>query len=410
MPNIPFRTKITYRILAVGFPFLLIIIIEIFLRSFYPFPIQKPELLKDWGNGVQPAAGMLSPPLLIENEGQVYPSSQLKDFISPFSFSRIPSKKRIVCLGGSATLGVPFETNPEKTFPSQLKTILQQLEYDVEVINMGGASFGSDHVLTLGMEALKYQPDVLVVYSGNNEFFNHILSIDHLNRDWVPQQIPTLHLIAYIQRWLNLFPTAKETQNHQSDRWQKLLSKLIDKPEYVNIDALHRQDPIQEQVAKRYIHNFKKLYHHAQKNDVQVIFAVLPSNLHTEPAISLSTPKPMHRTPQQNSKFCSPLYQKTNTNPWNAMGWYHLAQCLQEHQQPTKKYYEAARDLDMLPGRPNAFLNTMLMKTDLPLLLIEMEKENFHDSCHLTEQGYKHLAEQFSQEIVLRWNFSKKIP
>jgi len=92
------------------------------------------------------------------------------------------------------------------------------------------------------------------------------------------------------------------------------------------------------------------------------------------------------------------------------MGWFQLAQCMEKHKQSSQLYFEAARDLDMLPGRPNSTMNQALLNTDLPLLFIDPNQENFHDSCHLTDLGYRDLAEQFSREILLQWKFSSTNP
>ena len=144
---------------------------------------------------------------------------------------------------------------------------------------------------------------------------------------------------------------------------------------------------------------------------VPVIFAVVPSNLRTPPAISIDTPKSNLITSQKSqTSFCSSLQHKTQKNPWNAMGGFLLAQCMESHKQPAQLYYEAARDLDMLPGRPNSIMNQALLKTDLPLVFVDPNQDNFHDSCHLTDLGYRDLAAQFSREILLQWKFSSMNP
>ena len=44
---------------------------------------------------------------------------------------------RVFCFGGSATLGVPVEREPERTFPGQLEGLLTREGLDAEVINLG---------------------------------------------------------------------------------------------------------------------------------------------------------------------------------------------------------------------------------------------------------------------------------
>ncbi|MBN1466643.1 tetratricopeptide repeat protein [candidate division KSB1 bacterium] len=79
---------------------------------------------------------------------------------------------RIFCLGASTTQGFPYEVNA--AFPAVLKNILSTVHPDrhVQVINCGITALTSHSVLDLGREILlKYEPDLLVIYSGHNEFY-----------------------------------------------------------------------------------------------------------------------------------------------------------------------------------------------------------------------------------------------
>ncbi len=75
---------------------------------------------------------------------------------------------RIFVLGASAAMGVP---EPAFSFARMLRLMLTQ-QYpgvDFEVINTGMAAINSHAVLSIAREAAKHQPDVFVVYLGNNE-------------------------------------------------------------------------------------------------------------------------------------------------------------------------------------------------------------------------------------------------
>jgi lysophospholipase L1-like esterase len=79
---------------------------------------------------------------------------------------------RIFCLGASTTQGVPY--TPNGAFPAQLQNILSTLhpEKRIEVINCGVTAITSHSVLDIMREVLgKYEPDLIVVYSGHNEFY-----------------------------------------------------------------------------------------------------------------------------------------------------------------------------------------------------------------------------------------------
>ena len=78
---------------------------------------------------------------------------------------------RIMTFGGSATAGLGY--SPNVTFSRQLARMLEAShpERTIEVGNLGIVSLASRQVASLVEEAaLEYDPDALIVYSGNNEF------------------------------------------------------------------------------------------------------------------------------------------------------------------------------------------------------------------------------------------------
>ena len=78
---------------------------------------------------------------------------------------------RIITFGGSATAGLGF--SPNATFASYLQRILAEFEPDreVEVLNLGIVALSSRQVKVLVEHASEaYAPDLVVIYSGNNEF------------------------------------------------------------------------------------------------------------------------------------------------------------------------------------------------------------------------------------------------
>ncbi len=74
---------------------------------------------------------------------------------------------RVVLLGGSNTQGFP-----EDLLQAELESLLPRPggRQRWEVINLGRSGYGSERVAILGRQALVLQPDVIVVYSGHNEF------------------------------------------------------------------------------------------------------------------------------------------------------------------------------------------------------------------------------------------------
>ena len=102
----------------------------------------------------------------------------------PDSFSsRKPSHGfRIFCLGGSTVQGRPFAI--ETSFTTWLRLSLEAADpsRSWEVVNCGGISYASYRLVPILREVLGYQPDLIILYTGQNEFledrtYHHIKSM-----------------------------------------------------------------------------------------------------------------------------------------------------------------------------------------------------------------------------------------
>ena len=78
---------------------------------------------------------------------------------------------RVFLVGASAAKGSPYM--PPFTSACFLEEMLGDIwpERDVEVINLGTTAVASYPVLGMMTEALAYEPDLVVVYAGNNEYY-----------------------------------------------------------------------------------------------------------------------------------------------------------------------------------------------------------------------------------------------
>ena len=80
---------------------------------------------------------------------------------------------RIFCVGGSTTYGRPYDDTT--SFAGWLRAFLPEADDSrrFEVVNAGGISYASYRVATLMEELIRYEPDLFVIYSGQNEFLEN---------------------------------------------------------------------------------------------------------------------------------------------------------------------------------------------------------------------------------------------
>jgi hypothetical protein len=93
-------------------------------------------------------------------------------FFRPESFPMVkrPDDFRIFCLGGSTVQGRPYAI--ETSFTTWLELSLQAADPSRtwDVINCGGVSYASYRLAPILQEVIRYEPDLLIIYTGQNEF------------------------------------------------------------------------------------------------------------------------------------------------------------------------------------------------------------------------------------------------
>lgn len=69
--------------------------------------------------------------------------------------------------------------------------------YDrVEIINVGGLTYGSQRIVPIAAEVLKYEPDLILLYSGHNEF-EELEQMEFVDLEGLPWQRRLSHLALF---------------------------------------------------------------------------------------------------------------------------------------------------------------------------------------------------------------------
>tara|TARA_A100001015_G_C14963445_1_gene701917 strand:- start:552 stop:1637 length:1086 start_codon:yes stop_codon:yes gene_type:complete len=94
-------------------------------------------------------------------------------------FNNVKTKKRIISLGGSTTIGL--ESSDEMTYPAQLEKFLKVKNLNYEVLNMGFGSKSLNYIKSLFFsEVYEYNPDIIIIYSNRNSIMYDGGSIEPL--------------------------------------------------------------------------------------------------------------------------------------------------------------------------------------------------------------------------------------
>ena len=123
----------------------------------------------------RPSVFELNPPRLFVKsaDGTKYQIDPRRtNYFYPQTFEVQPesNSKRVFVVGGSTVAGRPYAT--ETAFSSFLhdRLTIAEPRHTFEVINVGGVSYASYRLEKLVDELVEYQPDLVIIYTGHNEF------------------------------------------------------------------------------------------------------------------------------------------------------------------------------------------------------------------------------------------------
>ncbi len=176
-PQVPLtiRRRITFRICAVLLGLAPLVVLELFLRA---ADWGRPSDFGDPFSGFRAISSLF---VLNEDESRYEIAQGRQLFFRPDSFTakKDPKEFRVFCLGGSTVQGRPFSI--ETSFGTWLELGLQAADPGrrFEVVNCGGISYASYRLVPILSEVLQYAPDLILIYTGQNEFLED-RTYDHI--------------------------------------------------------------------------------------------------------------------------------------------------------------------------------------------------------------------------------------
>ncbi|MCF8724438.1 lysophospholipase L1-like esterase [Nitrospina gracilis] len=196
-----------------------------------------------------------------------------------FSRKKQPGVYRIFMVGASTTRGFPY-TDRRISYSGLLQGILNDVlpGRRVEVINAGYDALSSFGVLDLTSQLMDYEPDLLIVYSGHNEFIGHFgvnSAVNYgQNREVIRLATFLFHSRVYLaleraSLWLKSRDREKATRESQVNLFRAMLSR----------ENMVWDEPLHAEAERNYKANLKDLVQKANKRGIQVLLLTLVSNL-----------------------------------------------------------------------------------------------------------------------------------
>ena len=245
-----------------------------------------------WGLGVKtliarrdPSAGFSGLVSVYVKEDDRYrtrPALRLRTFNDQsFPIDKEAGKTRIFVLGGSSANGFP--RNADAAFSGVLDDVLAEVYPDrhFEVINAAGISYAMHRLNLVAEEIARYDPDVLVIYSGHNEFVERGFYEALKNRGATQNHLE--HALAHTRIYSALARTLAEARDTGS-KGKDQFGMTVRREQNLNFTDQEKQA-----VVVDFQNTLQKLVRHAHDRNVRVILATVPCNLRDWPPESVAS-------------------------------------------------------------------------------------------------------------------------
>ena len=286
---------------------------------------------------------------------------------------------RIFCLGGSTTVGYPFWYNG--SFSSYLRDRFRMMlpGRRVELVNVGMTATNSFTVLDMARDIMDFEPDLLVVYDGHNEFYGALGVASHESFD-TPRWLTLVGLRALrfrtvllvrdiVGALLGLF-AGQETPRPLGTMMEKLA-----RGQYIPYGS-----ETYWQGVDVFRENVRELSELCASEQVPLVLGTQVSNLRDQPPFVSGDPRGnaeqrrrFHTavnaglTFQMNEEPDSALdafRRAADMDSLNAEPFFQIGRCLEQLGSGAKAAdaYRRARDLDQLRFRASTDLNRVILE------------------------------------------------
>lgn len=215
-----------------------------------------------------------------------------------FAAQKGPDEFRIFCLGGSTVQGRPYAIDTSFTTWLELSLQAAQPDRSWEVVNCGGVSYASYRLVPILNEVLGYEPDLIILYTGHNEFLE----------DRTYRQVKTTPpLVIWAHAWFSrsrLYNAARSTwidwkdadlpdSASETTQLDTEVHTLLD--DYGGLAAYHRDDVWRAGAVEHYRANLERMIQLARQRGVPVMLVNPVSNLKDCPPFKMANSDDLSR-------------------------------------------------------------------------------------------------------------------
>lgn len=187
---------------------------------------------------------------------------------------------RIFCVGGSTVQGRPFAIETAFSTWLELRLAAADPSRAWNVINCGGVSYASYRLAPIMEEIVEYQPDLIVLYTGHNEFLeDRTYESIKATPSWLirtHERLSAIKTYAFV-RSLFVNKTGPESGEAPATEMPAEVEARLD---FRNgLEKYHRDDQWKQDVVQHFEHNLRRMVAAAKNAQVPLILCNPVSNL-----------------------------------------------------------------------------------------------------------------------------------
>lgn len=271
--ELSFKKKLSFIIIMLSLPILIIGILELGLRLFnYGPDLSLFTKVDVYGTTYH----VMNPHI----KARYFPTSTVAEEITTdyFQMPKPQNTFRIFCLGASTAAGFPYWRNA--SFISFIHQRLNRIfpDRNIEVINLGMTAINSYTVLDIAGELPAYQPDLIIVYDGHAEFYGGLGIASNLtisSSRWVNLlylQLIHSKVFLFVREIMNKVKSLFNSNSAQLSR--NLTLELLAKDNYIPYGSQLYKEA--ENIFKLNMEDLQKI---CSKNKIPLILSTQVSNL-----------------------------------------------------------------------------------------------------------------------------------
>lgn len=268
------RRRWTFRLAAVLVGLLPFVVLEAGLRL---FDLGRPARQLD------PFVGFskLHPQFALSEDGRTYATTQPRTLFfgrQEFAAHKPANGFRAFCLGGSTVRGRPYTVDSAFAKWMQLQLSACDPSTKYEIVNCGGLSYASYRLTPLVEEVLGYEPDLIVIATGHNEFLEdrtyRSIKEKSAARMWVEDKLYSLRTVTAARQ---LWDSWKQDHADDLPQLPDRLKTQLDNPS--GYASYHRDEGWRANVVRHFNISLHTMVGLCRKRNVPVVLVRLGSNV-----------------------------------------------------------------------------------------------------------------------------------